>query len=480
MHVHINLSADAPHSLNTTMPAPPEIHSPRRLLLVGSRHSGKLTFLKCRHPFPRLPTALSKLTRRVAMEALTGSLPTGLDDANRQGSHAGLLHEVVLQTQYYSARVPVWVDDIPCHSPAIADQAGEGGVGMKGGEGGGGEGGEGREGGREGPVGEGGVEGEGGEGGEGGGETLEAWTDTYLSPEAAEVLEALGGIVLTFRLDPAPLSLPSPSSASTGTGTGAGMGREQLEKTLAALHRIVRGMERSHNWDGVLLAVCMSPVCSPTTALTGQEGRGLEELCQRYGFEYVDFAPHSTKDGSGGGGGDGRAGPPRNEFGEVIGMHRVREALASNDWSCVHYPSWNGVGEDGEEEEEEEEDGLKAVVDEMGREMAGLHLAISDADGGVNDDGGGGEMHAQVEQLEATMARLAMLRGASPPPSPSLPIFFTFSLIPFPYLPLPISLSHPPSPFPFPFPLPSSPPPLSLSHGVVVDVLTGWQIWVTG
>ncbi|KAF8544479.1 hypothetical protein BDD12DRAFT_509770 [Trichophaea hybrida] len=161
------------------------ITNSRRILLVGSKSSGKLTFLKCTSPSPIfiLTSLINPSTNRLPSPLLSTS-------------HAGLSHEITIKTQYYTSTIPIWIDELPS-------------------------------------------------------EDLEEWTTQYLSPAAAEVLEVLGGIILTFRNPP--------------------------HEELAALKRVVEKMGR--NWDGVLLAVSMG---------TGM-GEEMEERCFGFGFEMVEF-----------------------------------------------------------------------------------------------------------------------------------------------------------------------------------------------
>ncbi|GAO45839.1 hypothetical protein SAICODRAFT_6138 [Saitoella complicata NRRL Y-17804] len=92
----------------------------KRILIVGPPKSGKLTLVK----------------------ALTSSLPSDLLPTNT--SHAGLSHTLPIKTPYYSADVPIWVDEF---TPGKEDE----------------------------------------------------WVDGYCSEEAREVLDVLGAIIVTFR-----------------------------------------------------------------------------------------------------------------------------------------------------------------------------------------------------------------------------------------------------------------------------------------
>ncbi|KAH0610838.1 uncharacterized protein H6S33_011265 [Morchella sextelata] len=93
-----------------------QISNPRRILLVGTPDSDQLVFLK----------------------TLTGTLPALTTDFP-----AGASHTLHIQTAYYDATVPIWIDEI---TPSAEDE----------------------------------------------------WASGYLAPEAKEVLKALGGFIITF------------------------------------------------------------------------------------------------------------------------------------------------------------------------------------------------------------------------------------------------------------------------------------------
>jgi len=183
-------------------------------------------------------------------------------------------------------------------------------------------------------------------------ETLQTWTTSYLSPTASEVLGVLGSIILTFR--------------STS----------ELPLLLGSLQRIVNKMGMM--WDGVCLAVAMGD---------GPAAEGIEDTCLGYGFELVEFNA-------------GRRGG-RNEYGEVTGMDRVVEALAAGDWAG------DGVEDEGEGDEDggegKEKEWLGGIWGEMEREIMGLKVEL--AREGENEEKG-------VENLEAVLARLQMVKGA--------------------------------------------------------------------
>lgn len=148
---------------------------------------------------------------------------------------AGTTHSLSLSTAYYKADVPVWLD-------LVSDSA--------------------------------------------------EWADSFLSDEAREVLDVLGGVVVVF-------SLPRP-------GGGAGEAEEKEEEArelIRCVGRVVREGLGGWEWDGVRLVVGVGDVD------LGAEGAEVldrwEDVCSEWGLEFVHL---STKEGPGDRGG-------RNEFG---------------------------------------------------------------------------------------------------------------------------------------------------------------------
>jgi len=157
-----------------------------------------------------------------------------------------------------------------------------------------------------------------------------------------------------------------------------------VRESLAELAKVVA--KCGYAWDGCCLAVAMPSGQSPRVDVDW------EAVCMAYGFEYVDF----EKSGE------------RNEFGELEGVERVKEALEACDWAGDDGDGDEGLLDELEEldgDREGEEDVLKPVRDEMEREMFGLHSAIVGEDGNEDDD-----EELQVEKLEATMAKLQALK----------------------------------------------------------------------
>ncbi|KAJ4251971.1 hypothetical protein NW762_011271 [Fusarium torreyae] len=169
---------------------------------------------------------------------LTGSAPETPDPSL---GLAGTTHPLSLKTPYYSTTVPVWLDLIDSPSD---------------------------------------------------------WSESFLTPEAAEVLAVLGGVVVVFTAGPISASKGHPAKGL-------------VEHVGKVLKKGLGGWE----WDGVGLAI-------------GVGGDGNEEewdeICAEAGLEFVSV------------GGKGDTG--RNEFGEKTGVARVKEALEANDWSQLQAP----------------------------------------------------------------------------------------------------------------------------------------------
>ncbi|ODA79123.1 hypothetical protein RJ55_04715 [Drechmeria coniospora] len=126
-----------------------------------------------------------------------------------------------------------------------------------------------------------------------------AWAASFLSDEAREVLAVLGGLVLVF-----PLPRTGPETTTT-------------RELIAQVGSVVRDGLGGWEWDGVRLAVGLGGA-DDTDEWDG--------LCVEAGMEFV-HVPSAVPRASTGDKG------ARNEFGEKVGVERLREALESNDWA---------------------------------------------------------------------------------------------------------------------------------------------------
>lgn len=166
-----------------------------------------------------------------------------------------------------------------------------------------------------------------------------------------------------------------------------------------------------YSWDGVCLAVAMPQSQTPFLEKSFDEW---EEICQKFGFEFVDF---ETKG--------------RNEYAggllifvtrrilivnvsiEPMGLERLKEALEANEWDggddADEEPILDVLGEDNEEAEGSI--GFDIDAAEMEEEMAGMKRAIYGGSLGLEEEGGETDQDQEVEKLQAMMLKMQAVRG---------------------------------------------------------------------
>ncbi|KAI1340852.1 hypothetical protein F5Y15DRAFT_414577 [Xylariaceae sp. FL0016] len=181
-----------------------------------------------------LAVSLSESTPQLTrvIKELTGSLPE-----QTSTSLAGSSHNLSLKTAYYTAEVPIWIDLI--FSPS-------------------------------------------------------EWSASFLSPEAKEVLEVLGGVMIVFALPVNPQSDEAKAA------------RELIQH----VGRVVREGLGGWEWDGVGLCLGVGEI---------DDVDAWDDCCAEWGLEFVQVRSQTVAS--------------RNEFGEKTGIPRALEALQSNDWA---------------------------------------------------------------------------------------------------------------------------------------------------
>ncbi|KAI9744788.1 MAG: hypothetical protein M1818_001713 [Claussenomyces sp. TS43310] len=159
---------------------------------------------------------------RASGRDLTGSAPT---PPTPTGSLAGLSHSHTIETAYYTATIPIWLDE-------IADDDDEGAAA---------------------------------------GAAARSWSQEFLAPEAREVLRAIGAFVVAFRKPVTPRQL------------------DGIRALLREVQRVVRQRQGracgGGGWDGVCLAVGLRQDVVPNLEL---DLEAWEELCREVGFEWID------------------------------------------------------------------------------------------------------------------------------------------------------------------------------------------------
>lgn len=154
---------------------------------------------------------------------------------------------------------------------------------------------------------------------------------------------------------------------------------EVIKETMQAISDVI---ERACGYGGdmVCLAVAMPQSTTPYLDKANEEW---EELCMDYGFEYIDMEAKG-----------------KNEFGEAIGVQRVREALEAGEWESV-------VGFD--LDDEDGFDGSFAAEEaEMNMELFGMKDMLH---GFEENDGNGDLEDKEVEDLEVMMRKMVAIKG---------------------------------------------------------------------
>ncbi|KAI1103497.1 hypothetical protein F4804DRAFT_309972 [Jackrogersella minutella] len=269
---------------------------------------------------------------------------TGTHPEQTSTSLAGSSHNLSIKTAYYTAEVPIWLDLISSPSE---------------------------------------------------------WAGSFLSPEAKEVLEVLGGLVIVFSL---------PVEPQSDEGKAA---RELIQN----VGKVVKDGLGGWSWDGVGLCLGVGEI---------DDVDEWEDFCTDLGLEFVQVK-NQTITG-------------RNEFGEKTGIPRALEALESNDWS---QSSDGDLGSDFEDFEAELGIGKDAeadVKDKNGPDLdpesldfgfdyedfAGLKQAIWNAGQENNEDFLDGEPstesnskndeelnNEEIQKIERMMVKLQAVRDTS-------------------------------------------------------------------
>ncbi|KAI0452423.1 hypothetical protein F5B21DRAFT_483540 [Xylaria acuta] len=209
------------------------------------------------------------------MKDLTGTTPE-----QTSTTLAGASHNLSLKTTYYTAEVPIWLDLISSPSE---------------------------------------------------------WSASFLSPEAKEVLEVLGGVMVVF-------ALPVHSQSEEGKSA-----RELIQQ----VGKVVKDGLGGWGWDGVGLCLGVGEIDDVDV---------WEDCCAESGLEFVQVRNQST--------------PARNEFGEKTGIPRALEALEANDWENA---SADDLGPDFEDIDAELE-----AREETGKDPEGTGLDPEELDFGFD------------------------------------------------------------------------------------------------
>ncbi|KAI0376677.1 hypothetical protein F5Y04DRAFT_265823 [Hypomontagnella monticulosa] len=283
-----------------------------------------------------LADSTQHLTR--VIKDLTGSHPE-----QTSTSLAGSSHNLSLKTAYYTAEVPIWLDLIASPSE---------------------------------------------------------WAGSFLSPEAKEVLEVLGGLVVVFSL---------PIKSQTNETKAA---RDLIQN----VGKVVKDGLGGWSWDGVGLCLGVGEI---------DDVDEWEDCCAEWGLEFVQVKNQSVT--------------TRNEFGEKTGIPRALEALESNDWSLVSADDLGsdledleaelGIGKDSDGKVESGPDldpesldfgfdrddfaGLKQAIWKAGQETDEDFLNGEPGEASGKKDDGDKLNDEEIRKLERMMVKLQAVRDTS-------------------------------------------------------------------
>lgn len=201
---------------------------------------------------------------------------------------------------------------------------------------------------------------------------LGQWQAEFSNPEAKEVIEAIGGWIYCF----------DKKEAVHGQNASA---QNVVEDTMKSIEEVVN-KACGYSWEGIKLAVAMPSHAARST----QEPINVEDWedrCMQYGFELVDAEATG-----------------KNEFGEAVGIARVKEALEANDWSTQLV--------DGAEDSEDFGD-LGDEKAQMNAELWGLKASLlgSGIDPEERDNVTEEDEALQVEEMQRMMSQALAIKG---------------------------------------------------------------------
>jgi hypothetical protein len=192
------------------------------------------------------------------------------------------------------------------------------------------------------------------------------WRTAFTAPEAREVITVLGAWIYCFRKPVTQADLST------------------IKDTMQA---VADAVERACGFSGdqVYLAIAMPQSTTPYLEVASDEW---EDMCTDTGFEFVDF--EKTE---------------QNEFGEKVGVHRVREALEACEWDSAE-------GLDFEDGDEEGFGGFAAEEAEMNMELFGMKEALHGNSEEETPAEPSAELEAtEVEELEVMMRKMIAIKG---------------------------------------------------------------------
>ncbi|KKK17159.1 hypothetical protein AOCH_007182 [Aspergillus ochraceoroseus] len=382
-----------------------QIRNPRRLLILSPAS----------HSLSLIPSLLHTLTGH----------PIETPPVTPTQTFAGYTTHPPLriENKYYTAEVPIWVDEIP-----LSSTTGDTGLQSKG---------KSLEEGEKAEKEENENEKKNGEDKEAAA-TASQWEKEFSSSEAQVVRDAIGAVIICIR-NPEDLRAPVPLDSGPeikqaddrqdvrelkGFIRAIGSVRALIEEERGQVGDVpgllvlgVRGENSQKSLESESRGVVDEKGGDGFAELSGEEGLDdpfsigwwEDQLFEMglMGFEVVrwDFTDKEK----------GEEDMRRNQYGELQGMRRVKEVLETHEWTGDDGADTSMPEDDDLEREllgldDEEGDGFALEVNELEREMVGLRMSI-ERGGDMEDDEGDEEL--QVDAVEALMMRMRAIKDMS-------------------------------------------------------------------
>ncbi|RAK88461.1 hypothetical protein BO79DRAFT_245753 [Aspergillus costaricaensis CBS 115574] len=301
-----------------------------------------------------------------------------------------------LSNKYYTADVPIWVDEIPLPVPDSSSASTPSASGS----------------------------------------TISPaqWKAEFSSPEAQVVRDAIGAVMICFRnpvqMDPVPGQQESQQEDDVEDRDDV----RGLKEFVRAVGEVRALIEEERGGVGEVPGLVVLVGEKTKTVASGkvggesedEDGLGLEidevfsegwwedQVCEMglMGMEVVRWGGKEGEDEDEKG---------RNRYGELQGMRRIKEVLETHDWAATE-DAETGLLNDGIDDDLEREllglddadNGFDLEVDELQREMVGLRMAIERGGGdGFDDDDDEGDEELRVDAVEALLLRMRAIKDIS-------------------------------------------------------------------
>ncbi|RMZ79875.1 hypothetical protein DV737_g3228, partial [Chaetothyriales sp. CBS 132003] len=224
---------------------------------------------------------------------------------------------------------------------------------------------------------------------------LAQWQSQMLSPPAFEVRSVIGGIILILPITPQQLLLFQAAQVSSTPEDG-------FAEYVRAVHSLRETIEdESGTGRDIASLVVLQLVAKSSEPKINDRLKELAEKLETwchdegiFGFDFVSW------DGIAGlsseGGGDGTL-AEKNEYGEKVGIHRVREVLEGVDWTAN--PGTTELGENDAD-------------DPLGKEGAGLDIFSTDKFNGLDSELQQELMDISPSYMQDLMERVVAIRDA--------------------------------------------------------------------